>query len=282
MRVIRTVAEMQEIRRCISGSVGLVATLGGIHRGHTKHLQVLRPQCDVLIGSLFLNPTQFVENEDFFDYPRDEAFDIANFDDNGSDFVFVPSVEEIYPTNGNPIPLIDPGPIGKLLEGIHRPGHFEGVATVVTRLFSIISPDKATFGEKDAQQLRIIQHINKSLKLGVEIIPIPTVRELDGLAISSRNAYLSPIERKAAPVLFRALTAVKLMWDSGERSSDALRFKLKSVLLDESLAHTEYVAIVDADTFQELNHFVGSARALLAVNIGRARLIDNLFLGKCD
>ena len=169
-----------------------------------------------------------------------------------------------------------------MLEGIHRPGHFEGVATVVTRLFSIISPDKATFGEKDAQQLRIIQHINKSLKLGVEIIPIPTVRELDGLAISSRNAYLSPIERKAAPVLFRALTAIKLMWDSGERSSDALRFKLKSVLLDESLAHIEYVAIVDADTFQELNHFVGSARALLAVNIGRARLIDNLFLGKCD
>ncbi|MQG36963.1 MAG: pantoate--beta-alanine ligase [SAR202 cluster bacterium] len=278
MRVIRTVAEMQEIRRGISGSVGLVATLGGIHDGHTRHLQILRPQCDVLIGSLFLNPTQFVANEDFLNYPRDEAFDIAKFDENDSDFVFVPSIEEVYPTNGKTVPVIDPGPVGQLLEGIHRPGHFEGVATVVARLFSIIYPDKATFGEKDAQQLRVIQHINTSLNLGVEIIPIPTVRELDGLAISSRNAYLSPLERKAAPVLFRALTAVKLMWDSGERSCHALRLKLKSVLLDEPLAHTEYATIVDPETFQEIPELAGSVRALLAVKIGRARLIDNLLL----
>ena len=279
MRVIRTVEEMRETRRCISGSVGLVATLGGIHNGHTRHLDMLRPKCDVLIGSLFLNPTQFAANEDLSDYPLDEAVDIDNFDEHGADIVFIPSVEEIYPTHGKDAPPIDPGPVAKSLEGIHRPGHFAGVATVVTRLFSIISPDKATFGEKDAQQLRIIQHINKSLKLGVEIIPIPTVREFDGLAVSSRNAYLSPVEREAAPVLFRALTATKLMWHSGERSGDVLRFKLKSVLCVEPLARTEYAAIVDVDTFQELDNVVGSARAVLAVNIGRARLIDNLLLG---
>tara|TARA_B100001971_G_scaffold134290_1_gene124110 strand:+ start:1298 stop:2137 length:840 start_codon:yes stop_codon:yes gene_type:complete len=279
MRVIRTVEEMRETRRCISGSVGLVATLGGIHNGHTRHLDMLRPKCDVLIGSLFLNPTQFAANEDLSDYPLDEAVDIDNFDEHGADIVFIPSVEEIYPTHGKDAPPIDPGPVAKLLEGIHRPGHFAGVATVVTRLFSIISPDKSTFGEKDAQQLRIIQHINKSLKLGVEIIPIPTVREFDGLAVSSRNAYLSPVEREAAPVLFRALTATKLMWHSGERSGDVLRFKLNSVLCGEPLARLEYAAIVDVDTFQELDNVVGSARAVLAVNIGRARLIDNLLLG---
>ncbi|MDP7088138.1 MAG: pantoate--beta-alanine ligase [Dehalococcoidia bacterium] len=279
MQVIRTVEEMRETRRCISGSVGLVATLGGIHNGHTRHLDMLRPKCDVLIGSLFLNPTQFAVNEDLSDYPLDEAVDIDNFDEHGADIVFIPSVEEIYPTHGKDAPPIDPGPVAKLLEGIHRPGHFAGVATVVTRLFSIISPDKSTFGEKDAQQLRIIQHINKSLKLGVEIIPIPTVREFDGLAVSSRNAYLSPVEREAAPVLFRALTATKLMWHSGERSGDVLRFKLNSVLCGEPLARLEYAAIVDVDTFQELDNVVGSARAVLAVNIGRARLIDNLLLG---
>ena len=279
MRVIRTVEEMRETRRCISGSVGLVATLGGIHNGHTRHLDMLRPKCDVLIGSLFLNPTQFAANEDLSDYPLDEAVDIDNFDEHGADIVFIPSVEEIYPTHGKDAPPIDLGPVAKSLEGIHRPGHFAGVATVVTRLFSIISPDKSTFGEKDAQQLRIIQHINKSLKLGVEIIPIPTVREFDGLAVSSRNVYLSPVEREAAPVLYRALTATKLMWHSGERSGDVLRFKLKSVLCVEPLARTEYAAIVDVDTFQELDNVVGSARAVLAVNIGRARLIDNLLLG---
>ena len=279
MQVIRTVEEMRETRRCISGSVGLVATLGGIHNGHTRHLDMLRPKCDVLIGSLFLNPTQFAANEDLSDYPLDEAVDIDNLDEHGADIVFIPSVEEIYPTHGKDAPPIDPGPVAKLLEGIHRPGHFAGVATVVTRLFSIISPDKSTFGEKDAQQLRIIQHINKSLKLGVEIIPIPTVREFDGLAVSSRNAYLSPVEREAAPVLFRALTATKLMWHSGERSGDVLRFKLNSVLCGEPLARLEYAAIVDVDTFQELDNVVGSARAVLAVNIGRARLIDNLLLG---
>ena len=277
MQVIRTVAEMREVRSRISGTVGLVATLGGIHAGHTTHMDTLRPLCDTLVGSLFLNPTQFSANEDLSSYPADEAADIAEFENHGVDFLFVPPVEEMYPPNEK-IPQIDPGPVAYALDGLHRPGHFDGVATVVTRLFSIISPDKATFGEKDAQQLRIIQHVVDSFELGVEIIPIPTVREPDGLAGSSRNAYLSLEERRASVVLFKALTAAEESWNSGERSGDVLRETMADVLAAESLAETEYVSVADIDTFEELDRGDQSVRALLAVKIGRARLIDNILL----
>lgn len=277
MQVIRTAVEMRQVRRGISGSVGLVATLGGIHVGHTTHMDTLRPQCDVLIGSLFLNPTQFGENEDLSKYPANESADLAEFEKHGVDIVFAPSVDEVYPDDED-VPQVDPGPVAKVLDGVHRPDHFDGVATVVARLFSIISPDKATFGEKDAQQLRIIQHVNESQSFGIELIPIPTVREEDGLAISSRNAYLSPEEREAATILFKALTVAKLSFDSGERSGEVLRFMLTSVLAGEPLAEVEYASIADPDTFEELDHVEFSARALLAVRIGKARLIDNLLL----
>ncbi len=277
MQVIRTVAEMREVRRGVSGSVGLVATLGGIHIGHTTHMDVLRPKCDVLIGSLFLNPTQFGENEDLSSYPADEAADIAEFEKHGVDILFAPSVDEMYPDDED-ITSVDPGPVAGVLEGAHRPDHFEGVATVVARLFSIVSPDMATFGEKDAQQLRIIRHVNESLEFGIEIVPIPTVRESDGLAVSSRNAYLSPQEREAAAVLFAALSAAKERWDSGVRSGDELRTTMGVVLADEPLADVGYVAVVDPDTFEELGLIERQALALLAVGIGKARLIDNLLL----
>ena len=277
MQVIRTAAEMREIRRDLTGSVGLVATLGGIHRGHTTHLDTIRPHCDVMIGSLFLNPTQFGENEDLSTYPLNESSDLAEFEKYGADFVFVPSKEEIYPPS-EVLGAVDPGPVANLLEGVHRPGHFEGVATVVARLFSIISPTKATFGEKDAQQLRVIQHVNESLGFGIEITPIPTVREENGLAISTRNAYLSPEERQAATILFKALTVAKLSFDSGERSGEVLRFILNSILAGEPLAEVEYASIADVDTFEELDEVNYSAHALLAVKIGNARLIDNFLL----
>ena len=277
MQVIRTAAEMREVRRDLTGSVGLVATLGGIHRGHTTHLDTIRPHCDVMIGSLFLNPTQFGENEDLSTYPSHEASDLAEFEKYGADFVFVPSKEEIYPPS-EVLGAVDPGPVANLLEGVHRPGHFEGVATVVARLFSIISPTKATFGEKDAQQLRVIQHVNESLGFGIEITPIPTVREENGLAISTRNAYLSPEERQAATILFKALTVAKLSFDSGERSGEVLRFILNSILAREPLAEVEYASIADVDTFEELDEVNYSAHALLAVKIGNARLIDNFLL----
>ncbi|MDG0867368.1 pantoate--beta-alanine ligase [Candidatus Lucifugimonas marina] len=277
MQVIRTAAEMREVRRGMTGSVGLVATLGGIHIGHTAHMNVLRPMCDVLVGSLFLNPTQFGDNEDLSKYPANEDADLAEFEKHGTDYVFAPSVGEMYPDDED-VPQIDPGPYAKLLDGVRRPGHFDGVATVVNRLFSIISPDKATFGEKDAQQLRIIQYLNDSRGLGIDIIPIATVREDDGLAVSSRNTYLSPEEREAATILFKALTVAKLSFDSGERSGEVLRFMLSSVLAGESLAEVEYASIADVDTFEELDYVEHSARALLAVKIGNARLIDNLLL----
>ena len=277
MRVIRTAAEMREVRRLITGSVGLVATLGGIHVGHTAHMDTLHPLCDVLIGSLFLNPTQFSESEDLSAYPSDEQADLVEFEKHGTDFVFAPSIDEIYPS-GVVVTAVDPGPVANVLDGVNRSDHFSGVATVVTRLFSIIDPDKATFGEKDAQQLRIVQHVNDSLGLGIEIIPIPTVREDDGLAVSSRNAYLTTEDREAATILFKALTVAKLSFDSGERSAEILRFMLASVLNGEPRAKVEYASIADTDTFEELDTVEYSARALLAVKIGNARLIDNLLL----
>lgn len=278
MQVVRTAAEMRNVRRDIRGTVGLVATLGGIHRGHTTHMDTLRPQVDVLVGSIFLNPTQFGENEDLSTYPATESDDLAEFENHGADYVFVPSVEEMYPISGDEVPLIDPGPVGSLLEGARRPGHFAGVATVVARLFSIVMPGKATFGEKDAQQLRIIQHVIDTNNLKIEIVPIPTVRESDGLAISSRNAYLSSDERKAASVLYKSLTAVRGSWESGDRSGEVLRSVMNAVLESEPLADPQYVSIADVDTFEEIETAVDSARALLAVRIGKARLIDNLLL----
>ncbi len=277
MRVIRTVSEMREVRCGLMSSVGLVATLGGVHIGHTAHMEMIRPVCDVMIGSLFLNPTQFGEDEDLSTYPSNESADLAEFEKHGADFVFVPSKDEIYPP-GESLETVDPGPIANLLEGAHRPGHFEGVATVVSRLFSIISPTKSTFGEKDAQQLRVIQHVNESQGFGIEILQIPTVREKDGLAISTRNAYLSPQEREAAAILFKSLTMSKLAFDSGERSGQALRFILTSVLDGEPLAEVDYASIADVDTFEELDNVDYSARALLAVKIGNARLVDNFLL----
>ena len=277
MRVIRTAAEMREVRRLITGSVGLVATMGGIHVGHTAHMDTLHPLCDVLIGSLFLNPTQFSESEDLSAYPSDEQADLVEFEKHGTDFVFAPSNDEIYPSDVD-VSAVDPGPVANVLDGVQRSDHFSGVATVVARLFSIIDPDKATFGEKDAQQLRIVQHVNDSLGLGIEIIAIPTVREDDGLAVSSRNAYLSEEEREAATILFKALTVAKLSFDSGERSAEILRFMLASVLNGEPRAKVEYASIADTDTFEELDTVEYSARALLSVKIGNARLIDNLLL----
>ncbi len=270
---------MREVRRGISGSVALVATLGGIHAGHTSHMDTVRPLCDAVVGSLFLNPTQFGPNEDLSTYPADEAADLAEFEKHRADIVFVPSVDEMYPPEGPGIPQIDPGPVANVLEGVHRPGHFNGVATVVARLFSIITPNMATFGEKDAQQLRIIQHVNETQGFGIEIVPIPTVRESDGLAISSRNVYLSSPEREAAKVLHRSLMVAKRSWDAGERSGDTLRSSMTGVLDREPLATTDYASIADVDTFQEVDHAAKSARALLAVKIGKTRLIDNVVLG---
>jgi pantoate--beta-alanine ligase len=268
---------MREVRRGLKGRVALVATLGGMHAGHEAHLVKARQIADATVGSLFLNPTQFGPNEDLAKYPHDRAKDLALFEKHGAAAVFAPSVSEMYPP-GDSV-RVDPGPIGAILEGAHRPGHFTGVATVVAKIFAIIRPDLATFGEKDAQQLRVIMKLNRELGFGLQIVPIPIVREPDGLAMSTRNMYLKGDDRKAAPVLYRALCAGQDLWQSGERDADRVRAAVQKVLATEPRAHPDYVSVAHADTLQEFHGRVtGSALLLLAVKVGPARLIDNVLL----
>ncbi len=277
MRVIETVREMHEFRRSQTARVALVATLGGIHAGHEAHLVKAKEVADVTVGSLFLNPTQFGQGEDLDSYPNDRQHDLAVFKRHGASAVFAPSVAEMYPPGDSF--RVDPGRIATILEGARRPEHFVSVATVVTKLFAIVRPDVATFGEKDAQQLRIIEKLNRELGFGIDIVRIPTVREPDGLALSTRNQYLSVAERAAAPALFRSLTAGRDLWRSGERDSDAIRSCMQDVLQSERLVEPDYVSVADIDTLEEIAGAVqGRALLSLAARIGSARLIDNIRL----
>lgn len=277
MRVIETAAEMREARRALKGKVALVATLGGMHAGHEAHLVKASELGDATIGSLFLNPTQFGPNEDLSKYPNDRESDLAVFERHGAEIVFAPPKSEMYP-EGETV-RVDPGPIGDLLEGAHRPGHFIGVATVVAKIFAITAPDISTFGEKDAQQLRIIEKLNDELRFGVEIVPIPTMRESDGLALSSRNRYLNPEERAAAPVLYKSLLAGRDAWDSGERDSNRIKAAAESVLRELPLVKPDYISVADPRSLEELSGRVSDTALLsLAAQVGPARLIDNLKL----
>ncbi len=278
MRIIETVREMRQYRREVDDRVALVATLGGMHAGHEAHLVRAREIADVTIGSLFLNPTQFSASEDLATYPHDRAQDLALFEKHGAAAVFAPPKSEMYATRAST--SVDPGKIGTILEGAHRPGHFVGVATVVSKLFSIIQPDIATFGEKDAQQLRIIENLNRDLVFGVEIERIPTVREPDGLALSSRNRYLGEAERAAAPALYRSLMSGQVLWKSGKRQADAIRDHVLHLLKQEPLIRLDYVSVVNPETFEEISGEAQSGATLaLAARVGTARLIDNVTLG---
>ncbi len=277
MEIIETVREMRRFRRAVKGKAALVATLGGMHAGHEAHLLKAREIADVTLGSLFLNPTQFSAVEDLSTYPHDRDADLAMFEKHGAAAVFAPTTEEMYPP-GDTF-KVDPGPIATVLEGKHRPGHFEGVATVVAKLFAIFRPDMATFGEKDAQQLRIIEKLNQELHFGVEIVRIPTVREPDGLALSSRNRYLSPQQRSAAPVLNRSLVAGLGLWNSGERDADRIRSEVSELLAAEPLLQPDYVSVADSETLKEFESEIsGPALLSLAARLGKARLIDNVSL----
>ncbi len=277
MRVIETAAEMREFRRSVTGRTALVATLGGMHAGHEAHLVKAKEIADVTIGWLFLNPTQFSASEDLSTYPQDRKADLAMFEKHGTAAVFAPSVSEVYPPGESF--RVDPGPIGTVLEGARRPGHFIGVSTVVTKIFALIRPDIAMFGEKDAQQLRIIEKMNKELGFGIEIVRIPTVREPDGLALSSRNRYLSADQRAAAPVLYRALCAGRELWTQGERDADAIKTCVENVLRSEPGVEPDYVSIADSCTLAEFRGVVtGEALLSLAARVGSTHLIDNLVL----
>ena len=256
--------------------VGFVPTMGALHEGHLALVRRARAENASLVVSVFVNPTQFAPGEDFATYPRDMATDLSRLEELGADLVFAPSVEEMYPQGFDT--YVDVGRIGTVLEGWFRPDHFRGVATVVCKLLAIVRPDRAYFGQKDAQQSLVVKRLCADLNLGAEIVIMPTVREADGLALSSRNAYLGPEERKAAPVLYRALCLAKNLKEQGTTDAGEVRSRMRALIGSEPRARIEYVSIADATTLQELDRIERPALVSLAVRIGRMRLIDNMLV----
>ncbi|HEX5368331.1 MAG TPA: pantoate--beta-alanine ligase [Dehalococcoidia bacterium] len=277
MQTLKTVAEVRTTRAAISGSVGLVPTMGALHEGHLTLVRKARVANDHVWVSIFVNPTQFGPNEDFAAYPRDIERDLALLEKEGAEAVFLPSVEEMYPPDGTT--YVDAGPVSEVLEGAFRPGHFRGVTTVVLKLLNIVQPTRAYFGRKDAQQLVVIRRMVRDLNLNIEVVPVDTVREPDGLALSSRNAYLNQAERKSALCLSEALNLAREMWTRGARDAEAFRRRMRDVIDEEELASIDYVSVADPKTLQELERIKGRALVSLAVRIGRTRLIDNVTIG---
>ena len=276
MQLAKTIAELRELRRQSSGSVGFVPTMGYLHEGHLALVRQARNENSTVVVSIFVNPAQFGPSEDLASYPRDLDRDLELLEEEKTDVVFMPSDEEMYP------PLfsswVDVEKITERLEEASRPGFFRGVATVVAKLFNIVQPTKAYFGQKDAQQAIVIQRMVADLNMNLEIVVVPTVRENDGLAMSSRNVYLSSEERQAATILFKALTLAKELWQRGEKDADKIRQQMISLIQKEPLAQIDYVSIADASTLEELKIVDRPALASLAIRIGQTRLIDNTIL----
>ena len=258
-------------------SVGLVPTMGYLHEGHLSLVRRSRAETERTVVSIFVNPLQFGPREDFAAYPRDLERDAAMLKREGVDILFYPSAEEMYPPGFDF--AVEPGAVGQPLEGTSRPGHFRGIATVVLKLFNLVQPQRAYFGQKDAQQLAVIRKMVRDLDVPVQIVPCPTVREPDGLAMSSRNTYLNAEQRRAAPVLYRALGAAQKRQAAGERRAEELRSAMREVLAREPLAVVEYVSVADPDTMAEQEQLEGASLASMAVRIGTTRLIDNVVLG---
>jgi pantoate--beta-alanine ligase len=264
----------REARRA-GRSVGFVPTMGFLHEGHLSLLRRGRKDCDFLAMSIFVNPLQFGPSEDLASYPRDLDRDLAHAEEVGVDIVFQPAAEGMYP--GGPLTVtVDPGPLGERLEGASRPGHFAGVCTVVAKLFGLVGPSRAYFGEKDAQQLAVIRRMVGDLEMPVEVVACPTVREPDGLALSSRNIHLSPEERPAARCLYEALARAAWLVEGGERDPHVLRAEMAKRIGAEPLASLDYVAVVDEASFEEVDRLDAPSRALAAARVGKTRLIDNL------
>jgi len=256
--------------------VGLVPTMGALHAGHLSLVALARRRAERVVASVFVNPSQFGPGEDFARYPRRPEEDAGMLARAGCDLLFLPAVETIYPS-GHATYVVPGGP-AQGLEGDCRPGHFRGVATVVCALFNLVRPDLAVFGEKDAQQVAVVRRMVADLHLPVEIVTAPTVRDEDGLALSSRNAFLSAAERRAAPVLYRALSTARRAIEEGERRGGEVRRILRAVLASEPLARVEYAEVVDARSFRPVATLAGPVVLPLAVRIGGTRLIDNLGL----
>ncbi len=275
MRCLPTIDAFRDARREV-GTLGLVPTMGFLHEGHLALVRRARAENEAVAVSIFVNPTQFGPGEDLARYPRDLPRDLRLLEDAGVDLVFAPEASEMYPPGFST--AVEVGEVTRGLEGAVRPGHFRGVATVVCKLFNIVQAERAYFGQKDAQQAVVIQRMARDLNFPTEVVVVPTVREPDGLALSSRNTYLSAEERAAAPVLYRALESARLAWEQGERDAEALRRHVHATLAREPRAEVDYVSVADPRTLVELDRVDGEALVLLAVRIGRTRLIDNLLL----
>ncbi len=270
----------EEVRQAIAAAkregkrVALVPTMGALHEGHLSLVRGACSRADYVAVSVFVNPTQFGPGEDFAAYPRDIAHDIELLAAEGADLVFSPSVETMYAPDAQV--TVEPGPLSTVWEGASRPGHFSGVCTVVTKLFSTFQPDLAFFGEKDFQQLVVIRRLVQDLDMPVRVVGAPTVREHDGLALSSRNVNLSPEERRAATVLYRALRTAETLALGGEAGPATLADAMRDVVADEPLAALDYAAVVDAVTLAEASDTTQPARAIIAARVGATRLIDNM------
>jgi pantoate--beta-alanine ligase len=277
MQIAKSLAELRAIRKPMKGTFGLVPTMGALHDGHGSLVSRARRECEYVGVSIFVNPAQFGPREDFANYPRPIQKDLDLLESLGVDVVWTPSAESLYPPAFQTWVAVEE--VSAPLEGKSRPGHFRGVTTVVAKLFNAFSPDRAYFGQKDAQQVVVLRRMVRDLNFPVELVICPTVREPDGLALSSRNAYLSAAERKAATVLYRALCAAKKRYDDGERDGDALRAAMHSLIQQEPLAQEQYVSAADPETLQEFQRAGGKVLLSLAVRIGKTRLIDNFLLG---
>jgi pantoate--beta-alanine ligase len=279
MQMFKTIAEFSRWRAGATPSVGFVPTMGYLHEGHLSLVRRARAENGSVAVSIFVNPTQFGPGEDFERYPRDLNRDLGLLDAGRVDAVFTPEVDEMYPAGAST--TVDVEAISGILEGASRPGHFRGVATVVCKLFHSVQPDRAYFGEKDYQQLKVIQRMVHDLRMGVEVVGCPTIREPDGLAMSSRNVYLRPPERRAAAALSQALVQAERLCKDGVADASKLQAEVQAKLDEEPLIRTDYVAVVHPQTLLPLETPASAGAVIcLAVWIGRTRLIDNIYLGR--
>jgi pantoate--beta-alanine ligase len=278
MKVLYTIADFNKARNELKGTLGLVPTMGYLHQGHLALVRQARLENKFVAVSIFVNPTQFGPSEDFAQYPHDPERDISLLEKEKVDLVFMPDISEMYPPDFST--WVDVEGVTDRLEGVSRPGHFRGVATVVAKLFNIVQPDNAYFGQKDAQQVLVIKKMVAELNMKVNIIAVPTVREPDGLAMSSRNSYLSPAERKASLVLWQSLDLAQQLFSAGERQADYIRQKMTQLIEKEPLAKINYISIANADSLAELFEINCPALISLAVWIGKTRLIDTILINQ--
>jgi pantoate--beta-alanine ligase len=280
MNVVITLAELRQALAGQPRPVGFVPTMGYLHDGHLSLVRRARAECMTVVASIFVNPTQFGPTEDLATYPRDLPRDLALLEQAGADLVWTPTAEAMYPPAFQT--WVEVEHLTQHLEGAQRPGHFRGVATVVAKLFNAVQPDRAYFGQKDAQQAAVIRRMVADLNYPLEVVVCPIVREPDGLAMSSRNTYLDPQQRRAATVLNRALTAAVEAYQAGEQDAQRLRIIMESIIAGEPLARRQYVSCADPTTLDEIDGPVDAALLSMAVFVGRTRLIDNMLIPPGD